>query len=222
MRRKYTSDTLTMSLFEGKVCTRCNQWKPETDFHIRKNQPIAQCRKCTSDCSKQRRLANLEKVRQRDRERYIGRAESVKKKVRLYASCNREKVQLYKKLWREKNASTIAEKKREWREQNIDYVKKYDRQRDKNPERREKNQVRMSKRNATRKNGSDGTLTHRTWIALCEKYNYCCLCCGKPGKMTVDHIVPLIKGGSHSLSNIQPLCLSCNSRKCDKTIDYRP
>lgn len=48
-----------------------------------------------------------------------------------------------------------------------------------------------------------------------------CLCCGSIEKLSIDHIVPIIKNGANDLSNLQLLCKRCNSRKCDKIIDYR-
>ncbi len=70
----------------------------------------------------------------------------------------------------------------------------------------------------------DRTDAVNKWIALCEKYHNVCLACGEPGDyttLTVDHIVPLSKGGEKSFSNIQPLCFTCNRSKGNKTIDYR-
>lgn len=56
-----------------------------------------------------------------------------------------------------------------------------------------------------------------------ELYGYRCLCCGQQfsSGLTVDHVVPLALGGSNWISNIQPLCHHCNSKKHTKIIDYR-
>lgn len=35
---------------------------------------------------------------------------------------------------------------------------------------------------------------------------------------TVDHIVPISRGGADALSNYQPMCSRCNGRKGDKTV----
>lgn len=48
-----------------------------------------------------------------------------------------------------------------------------------------------------------------------------CLKCGSVGKTTIDHIVPLSKGGTNNKDNVQPLCLKCNDSKGIKIVDYR-
>lgn len=65
------------------------------------------------------------------------------------------------------------------------------------------------------------TSTELEWLDLCNKYNNRCLCCGEKNKLTVDHVIPISKGGMNTIDNIQPLCGSCNSKKNNKEIDYR-
>ena len=40
----------------------------------------------------------------------------------------------------------------------------------------------------------------------------CCALCGSSKNPTVDHIVPMVHGGTHDRSNLRRLCGSCNSR----------
>lgn len=76
----------------------------------------------------------------------------------------------------------------------------------------------------TRKVQTGGTYTTDEWYNLCEFYDFRCLKCNKwfPfGKLTVDHVKPVSKGGTSFIRNLQPLCKKCNSSKKDKEIDYR-
>ena len=48
-----------------------------------------------------------------------------------------------------------------------------------------------------------------------------CLSCGKAENLTIDHVKPFAKGGHNVLSNIQLLCINCNSQKLVTVIDFR-
>ncbi|MCR4305479.1 MAG: HNH endonuclease [Candidatus Daviesbacteria bacterium] len=73
------------------------------------------------------------------------------------------------------------------------------------------------------KNNAEGSHTFGEWETLKAQYNWTCPCCHKSEpeiKLTQDHIVPLSKGGSNNIENIQPLCNSCNSKKWTQIIKY--
>lgn len=64
--------------------------------------------------------------------------------------------------------------------------------------------------------GASGTYTWsevtRIWISI----NRCCAYCDQPTTTyEPDHVIPLSKGGSNSITNVVPSCPLCNSDKRD-------
>lgn len=66
-----------------------------------------------------------------------------------------------------------------------------------------------------------GTHEQWEWWRLMCYYGKACAQCGSQERIHKDHIIPVSKGGSNGLDNLQPLCGSCNLTKYDRTSDHR-
>jgi len=179
-----------------KRCNNCGKIKSLD--HFAKNMlgqygRYSQCKECLRIKQRKRHAENPERQRKRQRQYYAKHPE----KVRAWSRKARRK---YYATHKEEEAARF----RKWQLENPDKCRAY-----------------AANRRALKKQ-ADGSFTTEEFDALCEKYANKCLCCGSTNEpLTVDHVIPLSEGGSNDISNIQPLCLSCNSRKQDKTIDYR-
>lgn len=56
------------------------------------------------------------------------------------------------------------------------------------------------------------------WIEMVERHRGRCYYCKKRRVLTLDHVLPLTKGGLHVEQNIVPACKSCNSRKNNRLV----
>lgn len=101
------------------------------------------------------------------------------------------------------NPEAVAEANRKWRREN--------------PER-----AALTSRLKKQRRRAAGVLTIADWQGVLALYGSDCLSCGSDDPPTIDHVVPIIQGGSNTVDNVQPLCRTCNTRKGRKTIDYRP
>lgn len=62
-------------------------------------------------------------------------------------------------------------------------------------------------------------LTPAQWQEIKAAYDHRCVYCGRSmARLTMDHITPLSKGGSHTRQNVVPACKTCNSKKKDRAV----
>lgn len=61
-------------------------------------------------------------------------------------------------------------------------------------------------------------VTPKDWQRIVNRHDGRCFYCRKPGPMTMDHVIPISRGGTHSVGNLVPACASCNCRKRHRTV----
>jgi len=151
---------------------------------------------------------------------------------------NKDKLKRGNSEYRAKNRPRLLEKMRQWRLANLDRVRAYDRERSRlgyalgkkliyMREWRQRNleksrdYLRASFHKRRIAIGAD-SFSAQEWSALKKQFGNRCAYCGRPGPVTVDHRVPLSRGGRNVIANILPACKSCNSKKHDKTeLEFR-
>ena len=62
------------------------------------------------------------------------------------------------------------------------------------------------------------TVTERDWQRLKNRHGNCCAYCGEAKPLAMDHIIPVARGGRHSIGNLIPACKNCNSQKRTRLI----
>jgi len=146
------------------------------------------------------RLENKARIRAKEAERRKKNAAKEKARHADYYLRNKAKAQAWHAAKWKKNKEKIYAKATEWRKKNPHKVA-----------------VLMQRRRA-RIAAALATLTAEQWAAILELYEGKCAYCGKPGKMTMDHVIPVSRGGGTTADNVVPACQSCNSSKNARTL----
>jgi 5-methylcytosine-specific restriction endonuclease McrA/predicted nucleic acid-binding Zn ribbon protein len=63
-----------------------------------------------------------------------------------------------------------------------------------------------------------GVVTSADWRKLVARFDGCCAYCGQRCTPTMEHVVPLSRGGRHAIGNLIPACLKCNLSKNNRFI----
>ncbi len=70
-----------------------------------------------------------------------------------------------------------------------------------------------ARRRAVVANAHAALVTDRDLRRLKERQRNCCAYCGQRKALTLEHVVPLARGGAHSIGNLLWACRSCNCSK---------
>lgn len=151
------------------------------------------------------------------------------KKSRIYNNTKgKESIRKLQKLWMKKQRKNNTDYAVRQREAKREYAKRPDKKEiiKEWRHRNIKKILEWNRRRSLEKKGVIGSHTVEEWENLKKYYNFRCLKCSKTEdqlkeewrgtpfvKLTKDHIVPISRGGTDYIWNIQPLCVSCNSRK---------
>ena len=210
-----------------KTCSKCGESKPLEAYSIRrrndgrKDSVRSHCKVCSRAISKAYVLANPDKVAEyrestrdhknaQNREYYSINKERIIANTSAWKVNNPEKHRYHRRNWKVNNPKQAAEISLKYRRNNAEKIKEAKRKyRAENPE-----SIRAQGHVYRTRKASNGvnlvTAAETAAIAAMP-----CTACGAAGPSEIDHIVPLARGGSHTIGNLMPLCKSCNSSKHD-------
>ena len=186
-----------------KKCTKCGKIKPIDQYYYAKKIEVyvSRCKECRAETRRGYNKKNKEKVKQWKKNEYI-------RSSAFYKARASKNYQDNKKVTLSRIHNRYEKKKKEiityianWRKKNPDKISYYAHKR------------RLIIKHLFFK------VTKKDLNRQLERQNFECFWCHvKLINPTIDHVLPVSKGGRHSIGNIVFACKSCNSRKNNKLV----
>lgn len=149
-------------------------------------------------------IDNKEKFSNRAKRRYQEKQDEIKYKNSEYVKNNPEKIISIQRNWYLKNKEIKKEKGKIYRITSDTY--------------KQNHLLQTQNRRALKFTTSDNSINIDNVQLIKEKqFSKCTYCKQELLEFHLDHIMPLSRGGKHTIDNIQLLCPSCNLRKSNKT-----
>lgn len=148
------------------------------------------------------RKANPEKVRARKRRQYWADPQKARERRRAQYRANPEEAKARARAWSEANPERVRARQRAWSKANPEKVR-----------------AASHRRRAVQKGATIGP--HFTRLEIAERDGWRCHLCGEKvtrKNWSLDHLVPLSKGGAHSRENVAVAHYLCNVRRNNRGV----
>lgn len=201
-----------------RLCAHCQIEKPLTEFHHMTGHLFkTECKQCALPKHRARYHQNPEKAREITKRCHRKHAEARRTYARnRLAKMTFEQRQEITRLFHERYPNYTREYYASHKDQTRQSVRDW---RSRNPDRAYEQQARRRARLV----GATSEPIDREVIVLRD--NSTCYLCGRIltlDEITIDHVMPLARGGSHTMDNLRVACGPCNSAKRMYTLDeYR-
>lgn len=129
---------------------------------------------------------------------YLANTEKTKARVKKWRLDNREKANFQSRRYQLENPEKRAVSTKKYRLANPQKYRHYS--------------------NARRARELANGIFEITKKELNKLYNSPCFYCGSNKSIQMDHVIPINRGGRHSIGNLVPACSRCNSSKKDKLL----
>jgi 5-methylcytosine-specific restriction endonuclease McrA len=181
-----------------KKCSKCQETKPFADFgkdSRSKSGLRGHCRTCNAQYAYSWVAKNPDRAKARSKAHYEANKQLYIDRATNWSKNNPDKMQQIRAKTRLKHKDKHAYLIKQWGINNKELKRSY-----------------LQKRRALQKQNGVFAVTKKELIKL---YNNPCFYCGSREKITIDHIIPIIKGGTHGVGNLTSACKACNSSKND-------
>ncbi|MCM0594577.1 MAG: HNH endonuclease [Gloeotrichia echinulata DEX184] len=191
--------------FLGKLCRHRHEWENTAQsLRVTDKSGYHRCVICV-DLHNRRNTGNAEFHKKRYSEYgklwYEKNCNRLREVRKIYRQLNREKEFSRHIEYRKLNKEKIRESSKEYYQRN-----------------KEKSYINARKRRARKLQNHFTHYSEQDLLKRFEDFKFSCAYCGSKEFLTVDHLIPVSKGGPDCISNLVPACSFCNGSKGNRDV----
>lgn len=186
----------SFSMTTIRQCARCKQTQDASLFSFRnkkKQLRTSYCKACEKLYRDQFLATNYERELIRKRQYHSDNREKLLAGKREKYNADKKTYLARSKKYRDENKELVAQKQKQYFQENPEVLR---------------HAARLRK--VRKKTNGIFLVTLKDEQRLRSKP---CFYCGSYDSIQLDHVVPLVRGGTHSIGNLLPACRRCNTQK---------